>query len=156
MARVFQELEQALPTLGKAVYSQPADRLSASKVTVRPLAIKGQLRYQIETFRDNKAFHKNVDGPELLLIAQNELEGRYRQVLLVSDKESAQYVLRQRGDYKKAPAVQVCPVPAERKVITARRNIYSGKERTYRLLLTWVSLPGTLKLSVRGMINTSR
>lgn len=111
MARVFQELEQALPTLGKAVYSQLADRLSASKVTVRPLAIKGQLRYQIETFRDNKAFHKNVDGPELLLIAQNELEGRYRQVLLVSDKESAQYVLRQRGDYKKSSSSPSLPRP---------------------------------------------
>ncbi len=111
MARVYQELEQALPTLGKAVYSQPADALAHQKVTVRPISVKGGLRYQIETFRDNKAFHRNVEAEELLLIAEKELEGRYRQVLLVSGRESAQYVLRQRGDYKKSSSSPSLPRP---------------------------------------------
>ena len=66
MARVYQELEQALPGLSKAVYSQPVDALSAPKVTVRPVTVKGGLCYQIETFRDNKAYHKNVEAEELL------------------------------------------------------------------------------------------
>ena len=70
MARVYQELEQVLPTLSKAVYSQPTDPLAASKLTVRPVSVKGALRYQIETFRDNKAYHKNVEAEELLLIAE--------------------------------------------------------------------------------------
>ena len=111
MARVYQELEQALPGLSKAVYSQPVDALSAPKVTVRPVTVKGGLCYQIETFRDNKAYHKNVEAEELLLIAENELEGRYRQVLLVSLRESAQYVLRQRGDYKKSSSSPSLPRP---------------------------------------------
>ena len=111
MARVYQELEQALPGLSKAVYSQPADSLAAPKVTVRPISVKGGLRYQIETFRDNKAFHRNVEAEELLLIAEKELEGRYRQVLMVSEGESAQYVLRQRGDYKKSSSSPSLPRP---------------------------------------------
>ena len=82
MARVYQELEQVLPTLSKAVYSQPADVLAAPKVTVRPLVIKGRPCYQMETFKDNKAYHKNLEAEELLLLAERELEGRYRQVLL--------------------------------------------------------------------------
>lgn len=111
MARVYQELEQALPGLSKAVYSQPVDALSAPKVTVRPVTVKGGLCYQIETFRDNKAYHRNVEAEELRLIAENELEGRYRQVLLVSLRESAQYVLRQRGDYKKSSSSPSLPRP---------------------------------------------
>lgn len=111
MARVYQELEQALPTLSKAVYSQPVDALSAPKVTVRPLVIKGRPCYQMESFRDNKAYHRNVEAEELLLLAEKELEGRYRQVLLVSGRESAQYVLRQRGDYKKSSSSPSLPRP---------------------------------------------
>lgn len=111
MARVYQELEQALPGLSKSVYSQPADSLAAPKVAVRPVSVKGGLQYQIETFRDNKAYHRNVAAEELLLIAEKELEGRYRQVLLVSSRESAQYVLRQRGDYKKSSSSPSLPRP---------------------------------------------
>lgn len=111
MARVYQELEQVLPTLSKAVYSQPADPMASPKVTVRPLAIKGRTCYQMESFRDNKAYHKNLEAEELLLLAEQELEGRYRQVLLVSGKESAQYVLRQRGDYKKSSSRPSLPKP---------------------------------------------
>ena len=111
MARVYQELEQVLPTLSKAVYSQPADVLAAPKVTVRPLVIKGRPCYQMETFKDNKAYHKNLEAEELLLLAERELEGRYRQVLLVSGRESAQYVLRQRGDYKKSSSSPSLPRP---------------------------------------------
>lgn len=111
MARVYQELEQALPGLSKAVYSQPAEPLAAPKVTVRPLVIKGRACYQIETFKDSKAYHKNVEAEELLLLAEKELEGRYRQVLLVSGRESAQYVLRQRGDYKKSSSSPSLPRP---------------------------------------------
>lgn len=111
MARVYQELEQALPGLVKAVYSQPAEPLAAPKVTVRPLVIKGRACYQIETFKDSKAYHKNVEAEELLLLAEKELEGRYRQVLLVGGRESAQYVLRQRGDYKKSSSSPSLPRP---------------------------------------------
>ena len=124
MARVYQELEQALPGLVKAVYSQPAEPLAAPKVTVRPLVIKGRACYQIETFKDSKAYHKNVEAEELLLLAEKELEGRYRQVLLVGGRESAQYVLRQRGDYKKSSSSPSLPRPGGRGEPQPRQGIY--------------------------------
>ena len=61
MANLREELAAALPGLHKAVFSQPADKLSDQKVTVRPVRIKGKLSYQVERFRDNKAFHQNLD-----------------------------------------------------------------------------------------------
>lgn len=101
ISRLCADLESALPELGKAVFSQPLDSTAAAKVTIRPVTIKGALRYQIESFRDNKAFHRNVSGEELVRVCADELDGRYRQALIVTDSASAQYILRARGGYKR-------------------------------------------------------
>ena len=111
MANLREELAAALPGLQKAVFSQPADKCSDQKVTVRPVRIKGKLSYQVERFRDNKAFHQNLDDTALLSLVDNELEGRYRQVLIVGERESAQYVLRQKGGYKKTGRSAALPRP---------------------------------------------
>lgn len=101
ISRLCANLESALPELSKAVFSQPVDSTAAAKVTVRPVTIKGAPRYQIESFRDNKAFHRNVSGEELVRICAAELDGRYRQALIVTASASAQYILRARGGYKR-------------------------------------------------------
>ena len=70
MARLLTDFESALPLLSKAVFSQPIDKTDNQKVTIRPVLLKGELRYQLESFRDNKAFHRNVGGDELLKIVE--------------------------------------------------------------------------------------
>lgn len=111
MASLREELSMALPGLQKAVFSQPADKLSHQKVTVRPVRIKGQLSYHVERFRENKAFHQNLDETALLSLVDSQLDGRYRQVLIVGERESAQYVLRQKGGYKKTGRSAALPRP---------------------------------------------
>lgn len=101
LSRLCIDLESALPTLSKAVFSQPIDATEAAKVTVRPVTIKGALRYQIESFRGSKAFHRNVSGDELVRVCAAELDGRYRQALIVTDEASMQYILRAKGGYKR-------------------------------------------------------
>lgn len=111
MASLREELSMALPGLQKAVFSQPADKLSDQKVTVRPVRIKGTLSYQVERFRENKAFHQNLDESALLSLVDSQLDGRYRQVLIVGERESTQYVLRQKGGYKKTGRSAALPRP---------------------------------------------
>ncbi len=101
MAKIIQELAIRLPELGKAVFSQPVEEGAAKKVEIRPLQLRGDRCYQAESFRDNKAFHRNFSAEGLLSWAEDELDGRYRQVLLVSGAESIQYVLKRDGSYKK-------------------------------------------------------
>ena len=101
ISRLCADLEAALPTLGKAVFSQPADTLADAKVIIRPVALRGERRYQLERFRDNKAYHQNLTAEELMRTAAEELDGRYRQVLIVSDAGSAQYSLKTNGTYKR-------------------------------------------------------
>ena len=69
MARLITDFESALPTLSKAVFSQPIDKTDYTKVSIRPVMLRGQLQYQLERFQDNKAYHQNVSGEELLKIA---------------------------------------------------------------------------------------
>ena len=45
-----------------AVLSNPRDKEQASKVKVRPLLHKDQLVFQVELFKNNQAFHENLDA----------------------------------------------------------------------------------------------
>lgn len=58
MPNISDILAAALPGLGKAVFSQPADKAAAQKLSVRPLVIRGETVYQAESIRDNKAMHQ--------------------------------------------------------------------------------------------------
>ncbi len=100
MPNISDILTAALPGLGKAVFSQPTDKAAAQKLSIRPLVIRGETVYQAESIRDNKALHRNLDADGLAALCRDELDGRYRQVLIMSDGESRQYVLRRDGSYK--------------------------------------------------------
>ena len=100
-SRLISDLEAALPGLVKAVFSQPLDNTADSRVIVRPVLIKKRRCFQLERFRDNKACHRNL-GEKELIKAAGELDGCYRQVLIQTGSDSAQYSLRRNGGYKKS------------------------------------------------------
>ena len=101
MSILRQELESVLPELVKAVFSQPADSTSDAKITVRPVMLKGRTVYQAERFRGNKAYHENLDEEGFLRLLDRELDGRYRQVLLATQSENIQYVLKNNGSHRR-------------------------------------------------------
>ena len=109
MAKITQELAAALPGLSKAVFSQPTDK---PKVELRPLILKGERVYQAERFENNKAFHQNLTDDALLRWAEENLEGKYRQALIVTGTESRQYILKRDGSYKKTGGAAVVARPA--------------------------------------------
>ena len=112
MARLLTDFESALPLLSKAVFSQPIDKTDNQKVIIRPVLLKGELRYQLESFRDNKAFHRNVTGQELLKILESQLESRYRQALVVTDTQTIQYSMKHDGSYKRHATASL-PLPGK-------------------------------------------
>ena len=138
MARLITDLSSCLDSLTKAVFSQPIDSTDYSKVSVRAVTIRGQAGFQLEQFRDNKAFHRNVTPEELLKLVQQELEGRYRQVLLVTPEQSSQYCLKVNGSYKKSVSAGV-PMPA------ASRS--HNREKSY-ILKEGENIPALVDLGV--------
>lgn len=138
MARLITDLSSCLDSLTKAVFSQPIDSTDYSKVSVRAVTIRAQAGFQLEQFRDNKAFHRNVTPEELLKLVQQELEGRYRQVLLVTPEQSSQYCLKVNGSYKKSVSAGV-PMPA------ASRS--HNREKSY-ILKEGENIPALVDLGV--------
>ena len=109
-SRLYDDLAAALDSLSKLVLSQPVDTLAAAKVQIRPVRMKSGLCYQVESFRDNKAFHTNLSALELMAHFASELDGRYRQALLVCREHTAQYSLNSKGGYKRKTLPSV-PLP---------------------------------------------
>lgn len=138
MARLITDLSSCLDSLTKAVFSQPIDNTDYTKVSIRAVTIRGQAGFQLEQFRDNKAFHRNVTPEELLKLVQQELEGRYRQVLLVTPEQSSQYCLKVNGSYKKSVSAGV-PMPA------ASRS--HNREKSY-ILKEGENIPALVDLGV--------
>ena len=112
MARLLTDFEAALPTLSKAVFSQPVDKTDNQKVSIRPVMLRGELWYQLESLKDNKAFHRNVTGEELLNVVADQLESRYRQALVVTNAETIQYSMKRDGSYKRHATASV-PLPGK-------------------------------------------
>ena len=109
--KLTSECSAALDTLSKAMFSQPLDKSADQKLSVRPLQHRGRRVFQVERQRGAQAFHENMDGDALLRLVENELDGRYRQALIVTGETAAQYSLRQNGLYKKTGGAAV-PRPA--------------------------------------------
>ena len=101
MSRLTEELAAALDSLTRLVFSQPIDKTAEPRISIRPVTLRGRRLYQVERFRDNKAFHENLEGEALLRLVEADFDGRYRQALLVTEQESAQYSLKANGSYKR-------------------------------------------------------
>ena len=104
-------LEAALGTLTKAVLSQPIDRTADRKLSVRPLTLRGERLFQLERQRGAQVFHENLTAGELLRLCRTEWDGLYRQALLVTESDSAQYSLRTNGRYKMSAGGASLPRP---------------------------------------------
>lgn len=111
MAKLTQALADALPGLAKAVFSQPIGKGGIRKIEVRPLLLKGERRWQAERFENNKAYHQNYTDDALLAWAEDNIEGLFRQALIITETESRQYILRRDGSYKKTGGAAAVPRP---------------------------------------------
>ena len=155
MSRLTADLAAALDVMTRLVLSQPIDKTADPKVSVRPLLLRGQRRYQVERFRDKKAYHENLDWESLLRLVEAELDGRYRQALLVTETESTQYSMKAGGDYKRHGGAAV-PRPAPRAATTGKSSISCRKGRSSPPWWIWGSSPRTTGSSGPSTTSTGR
>ncbi len=62
-----------------AVLSNPRDKAQGAKAKVRPVRQKGRLMFQIEMFRNNQAFHENLDADSAAVRIAEHMEN-FRQM----------------------------------------------------------------------------
>ena len=118
MSIVLDDLTARLDTLTKAVLSQPLARIGCSRVTIRPLSLRGKAFFQLEYQHGQKVTHRNVTKGELPGLFAQELDGLYLQAVLCTETETRQYIRKTNGSYKctaKGEAQRTAaPKPAEK------------------------------------------
>ncbi|MFV0364505.1 MAG: class I SAM-dependent methyltransferase [Suipraeoptans sp.] len=76
--------------------SGPRDKQGISKIKIRPILIKHQVKFQVETFKDNQAFHNNYNEEEAIeYIMQCIL--RYRQVNIAAASYECLILISKKG-----------------------------------------------------------
>ena len=100
MSIVLDDLTAQLDTLTKAVLSQPLARIGCSRVTIRPLSLRGKAFFQLEYQQGQKVTHRNVTKGELPGLFAQELDGLYLQAVLCTETETRQYIRKTNGSYK--------------------------------------------------------
>ena len=100
MSIVLSDLSERLGTLTKLVLAEPVARIGHSRVTVRPLTLRGKAFFQLEYQQGQKVSHRNVARGALLETFDQELDGLFRSVTLCTETETRQYVRKANGAYK--------------------------------------------------------
>ena len=100
MSIVLTDLSERLGTLTKLVLAEPVVRIGHSRVTVRPLTLRGKSFFQLEYQQGQKVAHRNVARGALLETFEQELDGLFRSVTLCTETETRQYVRKTNGAYK--------------------------------------------------------
>ena len=79
------DFQANLPQIVKAVLSDAADRSpgSASRILIRPIALRGEIVWQFERLVGNKAYHENLPLEQALRALEAELPG-FRQASLTT------------------------------------------------------------------------
>lgn len=100
MSIVASDLSERLGTLTKLVLAEPVARIGHSRVTVRPLTLRGKAFFQLEYQQGQKVAHRNIARGALLETFEQELDGLFRSVTLCTETETRQYVRKTNGAYK--------------------------------------------------------
>ena len=113
-------------TLILATLSSPKIASGTSKVTIRPLMIKGQSRYQVTENRQEQAFHQNLSKKECLNWFLQHLS-EFKQTFVYTTSADYHILLSKKGNItllKKAPS------KAPRELLHNRQKEYLLQEGT--------------------------
>lgn len=83
--------------LQQMVFSNPAGKGGLSKVRIRPVMLKGELKFQAEELSDRQAFHQNLSGQEVREYVRELLAGKFRQAEAFSGLGNATVLVSKKG-----------------------------------------------------------
>ncbi len=135
--------------LRSAVLSNPRQKEAAEKIKVRPLLQKEKLLFQIETFRNHQAFHRNVEPEEACRLLQKAMENM-RQMQIETRRHLYTVLVSKKGKVTIKKKALAC----ERKEIDLSHN-----RKKHYILEEGVPVPFLIDLGVmteEGKVVNSR
>lgn len=100
--------------LKRLILSNPRSREHFLKLTVRPVLLKGALKFQIEEFTEKQAFQKNLDKEEAVAYLTDQLEQLYRNGEAEDSAGTMNLLVSKKGTVtikRKKKAERITPTP---------------------------------------------
>ena len=86
----------------KVVASNPiCSDCEVFRIVIRPVCIKGKQVFQAECFVGVQVFHINLQSEQLLVWAENNISGKYKQTLIITKNEDITYLTNAKGSVKR-------------------------------------------------------
>ncbi|MBN2852683.1 MAG: SAM-dependent methyltransferase [Clostridia bacterium] len=83
ISEIFENESIRLITFGK---KRKDSQSQLTKLRIRPIIIKGNVTFQVESFKDNKAFHQNLNKEQLISYVTECLENDFLNMNLFTDQ----------------------------------------------------------------------
>lgn len=104
--------------LRQMVFSNPAEKGGLSKVRVRPVVLREELKFQAEEFMGTQAFHRNLSFGELKEYTKKMMGGKFRQLEVASRLGSSMVLAGKKGTVtvkvkknREEPSGDIEPIP---------------------------------------------
>lgn len=85
--------------LFSASLSSPAEKQvdGISRLTIRPIEIKGELRYQVSEHYSNKVSHRNITTNECIKLFRDCFDGKFRQGVITTVETNYHILINKKG-----------------------------------------------------------
>ena len=78
------------------IISNPRQAGEIMKMKIRPVLIKEQLYYQVESFTKKQAFHKNLKKKELITVMKDYVQ-QYKQIQMLTKTKTIHGLISKKG-----------------------------------------------------------
>lgn len=137
MSNLTTDLNERLDNIIKIVLSQPSEDCEYSKISIKPILIKGVLRFQLERFKDKKVFHLNLKKEEFIPWFEENGDMKFKQALVTTENETLHYHAKGKNYSRKV---------AENSV-TKKVPLSHNREKNY-ILKEGENIPALVELGV--------
>ena len=141
MSELINDISKNLNKIVKIVLSEPADKENYSKIIIKPILIKNKLNFQLERFKDKKVYHMNQKSESFVKFFADELENKFKQILLETENETFHYHMKN-GTYKKKVTEKQKSVKADLKHNREKDYILKEGENIPALVELGIFTPG--------------
>ncbi|MGL6066885.1 MAG: class I SAM-dependent methyltransferase [Cetobacterium sp.] len=119
----------------RGVFSNPSSNNLYKKINLKPVQIKEEIFIQFESFKDNKAFHKNFSLEETFIYL-TEIIHDFKQILITTSEEEIQILQNKKG------------FSLKRKSITGKKLELSHNKQKNYILQDNSEIPFLIRLGV--------
>lgn len=113
--------EQINDQLIQAILSAPRTSGGPSKIKIRPIPLKGDVRYQASATEGTKVFHTNYTRDEVIAFIEEEMQNRFTQLQIQGNKADGTVLVSKKGKITIKTKIKQTPASAPVRILSHNR-----------------------------------